>query len=198
MVTWKARSTGGYSLFLNAGILAGYEPREGFKIFRMGLIEHACEEVQEVFTADGSGRDMANVVFTDFTNACSWGERCGAVDPVEGLMGMISALNAAGRHNIGVSGYYNIILFDGKKKKNGDKLWMINDHRAKLASEIVSAETHGLVARDRAEGLIQDLAYENKPFSTVEEKFLKAAKNAKTLTRFLRGFPTPDLRKYCR
>jgi hypothetical protein len=198
MVTWKARSQAGYSLFLNSGIIAGYEPTEGFKIYRLGLIEHICEPVQEVFLADGSGRDLANVVFTDFANACSFSERRGAVDRVEGVMGMIAALNAAGRHDIGVAGYYNIILFDGRRENNRDKLWMINDHRAKLASEIVTAETHGLLPTAKAAPLIEDLVFQDADFSAVEEGFLAAAKNPKSLVRFLRGYTTPGVRKYCR
>ncbi|MHC4597617.1 MAG: hypothetical protein ACYS47_01300 [Planctomycetota bacterium] len=198
MVTWKARSREGYSLFLNSGIIAGYEPAEGFRIYRLGMIEHICEPVQEVFLADGSGRDLANVVFTDFANACSVSERRGAVDRVEGVMGMIAALNAAGRHDIGVAGYYNIILFDGRREKHRDKLWMINDHRAKLASEIVNAETHGLLALAKAAPLVEDLIFKGADFSAVEERFLAAAKDAKALVRFLRGYATSGVRKYCR
>jgi hypothetical protein len=164
MVTWKARSREGYSLFLNAGIIAGYEPKDGFKIYRLGMIEHICEPVQEFFTADGSGRDLANVIFTDFANCAGFSERRGAIDRVEGVMGMIAAVLAASRHDIGVSGYLNIILFDGRREKNADKLWMVNDHRAKLASEIVTAETHGLVSMDDAYSLVDGLLYGGADF----------------------------------
>ena len=89
-------------------------------------------------------------------------------------------------------------LFDGRREKNRDKLWMINDHRAKLASEIVTAETHGLLATDRAAPLVEDLIFDGADFFDMEERFLAASKDAKTLVRFLRGYATPGMRKYCR
>jgi len=198
MITWKARSREGYSVFLNSGIIAGYEPREGFRIFNLSMIEHLVEPVQQVFHADGSGRDMANVIFTEYANAITVPERRDSLDRVDGMMNMIAALNKAGRHNIGVGGYYNIILFDGRRKKHGDRLWMINDHRAKLAAEIVGAETHGLLSRERAFELIEKLIFKGGTFESVEGLFLGKGKDAKLLKRFLRGYPSPKARKYCR
>ncbi len=198
MITWKARSKEGYSVFLNSGIIAGYEPGEGFRICNLSMIEHLVEPVQQFFQADGSGRDMANVVFSDFCNACRARDRRGRIDRVEGIMAMIAALNTAGRHDIGVGGYWNIICFDGRRKKHADKMWMINDHRAKLASEIVEAETHGLIPRDKAYGLIENLVFEGASFHEVEDGFLSAAADATSLVRFLRGFCAPDARKFCR
>ncbi|MHC5036708.1 MAG: hypothetical protein ACYTHM_05285 [Planctomycetota bacterium] len=198
MITWKARSREGYSVFLNSGIIAGYEPREGFRLFNLSMIEHLCEPVQQVFQADGSGRDLANVVFTEFTNSLGIPERRGDFNRVEGMMGMIAALNAAGRHDIGVGGYFNIICFDGRRKEHADKMWMINDHRAKLASEIVKAATHELIPFTAAGDLIEDLIFEGGEFGSVEESFLKKAKDAKALVRFLRGWATPGARRFCR
>jgi hypothetical protein len=198
MITWKVRSKAGYSVFLNSGIIAGYEPREGFRIFHLSMIEHLCEPVQQIFQADGSGRDLANVVFTEYANTLRVPERRGDVDRVEGMMSMIAALNSAGRHDIGVGGYWNIICFDGRRKKNADKMWLINDHRAKLASEVVKAQTHGLIPRDKAGDLVEALVFEGAEFGTVEEGLLKAAKDARAMVRFLRGYPVPGARKFCR
>lgn len=198
MITWKARSKEGYSVFLNSGIIAGYEPKEGMRVFQLSMIEHLVEPVQQIFQADGSGRDLANVVFTEYANALTLPERRGTVDRVEGMMSMIAALNSAGRHDIGVAGYYNIICFDGRRKPNAAKMWLVNDHRAKLAAEIVAAETHGLLARARARDLIEGLVFEGAGFLETEEAFLGAGKKARELRRFLRGYPVPEARRYCR
>ncbi|MCU0723927.1 MAG: hypothetical protein MUC63_10000 [Planctomycetes bacterium] len=189
MITWKARSKGPTAVFLNAGIIAGWEPREGFRVFHLCMIEHVCEPVQEIFLADGSGRDMTTVVFTEFANSRKVPERRGNVDRVEGLTAMLRAILAAMRHDIGVSGYPNIICMDGRKPKNADKMWLVNDHRAKLASELVLAGDEGWVPRRRAADLLESLVFEGGTFAEVEASLLRSARDPKALVRFLRGYP---------
>jgi len=188
MITWKARSKGPTAVFLNAGIIAGYEPREGFRVFHLCMIEHVCEAVQEIFLADGSGRDMTTVVFTEFANARKLPERRGKIDRVEGMTTMLRAILAAMRHDIGVSGDPNIICMDGRKPKNAEKMWLVNDHRAKLASEIVLAGDEGWVPRRRAGDLLEELVFEGGEFAKVEQGLMNSAKDPKALVRFLRGY----------
>src|SRR4030042_3145446 len=66
MMTWKKRGEESKPIFLNAGIIAGFAPREGFQIYHMSLIEFFCEPVETIFLADGSGRDTCNIIMAEY------------------------------------------------------------------------------------------------------------------------------------
>ncbi len=188
MLTWKSRGQAARSVFLNAGIIAGYEPREGFKIYHYSMIEMFWEPVQGIFVAEGSGLDAVNLRMSEYAGRKSIPERRGNIDPVEGLVAIIDAVNSASYHNIGVGGYYNIIWFNGRAKDNMKKMVEINDHRSKLATEIVATLGEGLITQDTAFRLINDLIYKDKPYNQVNDQFFKKARDLKRLTRFLRGY----------
>lgn len=188
LLTWKGRSSAPQALHLNAGIVAGYDPRNGFSIFGVSMITPYVEPVQEIFLADGSGRDMTTVVFTEDLNRRTLAQRRGDIDPVEGLMTMFDALNSACRHDIGVGGYPCIIMIDGSRKNPSEIACRIQDHRGKLGAEICAAESAGFVSADAAAGLVQRLFFDREAFETVEQDFLGAAKNPKGLLRMLRGY----------
>lgn len=189
-ITWQKRTGDMTPVFLNAGIIAGYEPREGFRIFHLSLIEHLCEPVQEIFLNDGSGRDMSMVLMTEYTNNLSIPERRGDIDPVEGLFAMINAVNAASRFNLGVGGYFNIILFDGKAEEAQNIRTEISDFRAKLASHIVHAAYLGILTENKAKDLLGELIFEKVSFERVFNSMMKQARNEKKLSRMMRGYKT--------
>ncbi len=187
-ITWKGRSGEMTSVFLNAGIIAGYEPKEGFRIFSLSMIEYGYHPVQEIFLADGSGRDLATLYMTEYSNRKTVLERRGAIHPVEGLFEMINAVNAACRHDIGVEGYLNIILIDGKKPPQ-DRLRTINDDRSKLASEIVLAWEARFLPKKRALELVEEIVWGDGNWEAVDEKFWKSVTSPDSLFDFLRGYP---------
>jgi hypothetical protein len=184
---WKDRVGEMTPIFLNAGIFAGYEPKEGFRIFSLSLIEFSCEPVQEIFVADGSGKDQCSVVFAEYTSSKTLPERRGTIDRVEGLIAALKAVNKASWHNIGVGGYYNIIYIDGKKP-NMEKLMEISDHRSKLAAEIVKAMTNHFINYSDAAHLIDELIYKGGTFEDMHEKFMGKVKDPKKVKKLLRGY----------
>jgi hypothetical protein len=191
LCTWTARSKAPMALHLNAGIIAGYEPQEGFRLFGLSMISPAVEPVQEIFLADGSGRDMCTVVFTEDANRRSLPERRGDIDPVEGMLTMLDALNTSFTHNIGVGGYPCLIVVDGGQKNPADIVWHVQDHSGKLAAEITAAERSGFLDHDAAGGLVERLIFGREAFEAVEEDLWKAARRPKKLLRFLRGYKNP-------
>jgi len=188
MLTWKTRGELARAVFLNAGIVAGFEPREGFKIFHYSMIEMFWTAVQGIFVADGSGCDAVNLRMAEFAASKSIPERRGNIDPVEGLVTIIDAVNTASYHNIGVGGYYNIIWFNGRAKDNMKKMVEINDHRSKLASEIVFALSEDFVSQNTAFKLVDELIYKGKSYEQVNEQLFKKTRDPKRLSRFLRGY----------
>jgi hypothetical protein len=184
---WKNRTGEMTAIFLNAGIFAGYEPKEGFGIYSLSLIDFSSEPVQEIFLADGSGKDQCTVVFAEYASSKILPERRTNIDRVEGLITAIKAVNKASWHNIGVGGYYNIILIDGRKP-NMERLVEISDHRSKLAAEIVLSHTNEFISYADTASLIEQMIYGSETFEDTHEKFMKKVKDPKKLKRFLRGY----------
>ena len=186
-ITWKDMQGSARPLFGNAGIIAGYEPEEGFRIFHMSMMEQFCVAVQEIFAADGSGRDQCELVLSDFAAYKSIPERRGDVVPAEGLFNALKALVTASRRNIGVGGYSNIIIFDGKKP-GLEKMKLILDDRARLASEIIKAERGNFITIHQAIELIDNLCFQDKGWPAINNQLFKLTKKSQELSRYLRGY----------
>lgn len=187
-LTWEGRFPEVTPVFLNAGVLAGYEPQEGFRIFLLSMIEPVCEPVQEIFLADGSGLDICDHLFTGFANSKSVPERRGNIDRVEGLAVMLEGLNAAGELCVGVGGYSKIIYINGAEKDRAKILKEIEDYRSKLASEIVMAKTKGFIDRDLAFNLLDNLIFKDQPFWEINNVLFEHIKEKEKFKRLLRGY----------
>jgi hypothetical protein len=115
-------------------------------------------------------------------------ERLNGFAPEDGLLAIINATNAASTNNIGVGGYFNIVLFNGKETNPEKRRVEISDHRAKLSCEIASAYQFDFISRDNACGLLKDLIIDQKPFDDVNESLFSMAGNPAGMRRFLRGY----------
>jgi len=186
-ITWKGNIPDVKSVFMNAGVLAGYDDREGFRIFQFSIWRMYKEAVDIAFAAGGSGADILQLYMSEFLSGKSLHEKRGNIDPLEGTMEFINALNIACERNYGVGGYYNIILFNGKAPKN-KRMIEINDHRAKLASEIVKAREYEFISFDTAGELIKKLLFEGHSFEEVNELLFKNCSKEKDLLYTLRGY----------
>lgn len=186
-MTWEGRTEDIRPVFLNAGILAGYENKEGFRIFQFSLYRMHREPVEVAFAAGGSGSDMVTSCMTDYLSRKSLIEKRGNIEPLEGSIELIHSLNRACERNLGVGGYYNIILFDGRKD-NSQRIREICDHRAKLASEIVFAYKEDFISETLVRELIEMLLFKEASFEEVHEIFLKGCNNRKNLLYRLRGY----------
>ncbi|MCD4654135.1 hypothetical protein K8T06_09380 [bacterium] len=187
-ITWKGRTGEMTSVFLNAGIIAGFDPKLGFQIYTLSMIEFGYWPVQEIFLTDGSGRDMASLQMTEFSNRKTMPERRGAIDHVEGLFAMINAVNNACRHDIGCEGYLNIMIFDGKKP-NHERLIQINDDRAKLAAEIVRCHEVNYIPKIKAMEFIEALIYGGASWAEIDKAFWAESSNSDEMFDFLRNYP---------
>jgi len=189
LVMWKDRKGEARPVFGNSGILAGYSREDGFRIFHFSMAEGFWSPVDAVFLALGSGLDAANMVLSPFASE-SIPEGSGSVDRVEGILNLISAVHAASRNNLGVGGYFNIILIDGKKKGASRIFREVHDHRSKLAQEIVWALEEGFLTPPAARRLIDGLLFGKLGFERGLKEFYGASRNEAKLRRFLRGYRT--------
>lgn len=187
LATWKDRKGDARPVFGNGGLLAGYAPEDGFRIFLYSMAEGYWSPVEAAFLALGSGLDAANLVFSGFASRRA-PEGGGGVDPVEGVMTAVSAVNAAARNNLGVGGYFNILLVDGRAEDPARILREIHDHRSKLASEIVKAQEEAWIPKKAGRDLIRALLFEDAPFEAVLADFHGAARSPDRLRRQLRGW----------
>jgi len=186
-LTWKDMFEEVNAVFVNAGILAGYDDSEGFRLFHYSLIEGFWEAVQAAFIVDGSGRDATGISLADYISRKTIPEQ-GKIDRVEGMIAILEAVNLASKFNLGVDGYYNIILIDGREKDHSKRLIEINDHRAKLASEIVLAKTNNLITEETARGIIDAMFFQEKPYPEIASLFMNSAVSKKKLRRLLRAY----------
>lgn len=83
------------------------------------------------------------------------------------MIQLLRATNGAAKYNMGVGGYFNIVLFDGKEDDPDKRFVEIFDSRSKLASEIVLAFYHDFISYDVSYELIDELIFKNsKSFKT--------------------------------
>lgn len=187
MITWEGSHKDSTPIFLNGQIVMGYEPEEGFKIFRSNLMAAHCEAVHEIFACDGSGIDSTDFVYTDFANSRNLQERRGTIDRVEGLAVLLEALDTANHHSAGCNGYPKVIYIDGRQKDLRKKYIEIHDCRSQLALEIVRASNHGFIPGVKCLTLIEGLIFENESFIETDDQMKRASNNPVAMLDMLRG-----------
>lgn len=178
-------------IFGNSQILAGYNPVDGFKIFYMTERWPVCEEVHEIFIAQGSGRDTCDLNYSRFADSCQLSERRAekSIPRQKGLYALLKGLHQALSQTAGIGGYPKIIYINGREKNPLNWTLEISDHRSKLALEIVGAAVEGLVDQDKAEDMIEDLVFKGSDFHKMNTRFLSSALDSGKLDRFLRKYP---------
>jgi len=180
---------GANAVFGNKGILAGYDDKRGFQIFSFSMRDWYMEEIPVGFLAEGSGSDAVNYTLPSFFDAQTCSLEGGTVNPIEGIMALIDSVNMAARKNLGVGGYFNILLFDGQDPE-GNIVREINDHRSHLASESMIALRQGFIESTDAREIIEGLIFKEKECSWGEERLIECGskKNLRAFHRFLRGY----------
>ncbi len=190
-MTFKGSPEEVKGIYGNSQILAGYHPDEGFRIFYMTEKWPICEEVQEFFTAQGSGRDTTDIVFSRFADTRSLRMRKHR-DPIpraEALFVMLQGLNTACNQTAGVGGYPKIIYINGKQPDPGQWITEICDHRSRLAAEITAAATENMISKETAIQLLERLIFKGEPFGEINQALFRAVGDPLDLFRFLRGWP---------
>ncbi|MHC4600722.1 MAG: hypothetical protein ACYS47_17145, partial [Planctomycetota bacterium] len=194
-VTFEGMPEDVKGIFGNSQVLAGYDPQDGFRIFFQTERMPVCEEVQEIFLAQGSGRDTCDLHYAHFANTRTIRERRGEVDRTEGLVAMLRGLDMAFRLTAGVEGYPKIIYLNMEADRVEDRLMEISDMRSKLAAEIVASGREGFLTDEDVHELVGGLIFDGRPFEAVDaELFRKARCGEETLFKFLRGWPSAALR----
>lgn len=178
-------------IFGNSQILAGYNPIDGFKMFYMTERWPVCEEVHEIFIAQGSGRDTCDLNYSRFADTRLLAERRSEVSipRQKGLFALLQGLYQALNQTAGIGGYPKIIYINGHEKNPAKWTLEISDHRSKLALEIVGAAIENLLDKTKAEDLLEDLIFKGIDFFKINARFKSEAVNSKKLERYLRKYP---------
>ncbi|HPZ06744.1 MAG TPA: hypothetical protein PL110_01405 [Candidatus Eremiobacteraeota bacterium] len=187
IITWSRRTPETNKVFGNMAIVAGYDPKDGFRMFHLSLAKGRFEPVPFIFRMDGSGRDITEIRYNDYVNRKTFRKRRGSIDPVEAMVMMLEGFLQCRRIVIGVGGWPNIVYINGREKDNMKKMKEFDDYRAKLASEIVDAYEAELLSRKVCYDLIEELIFNDGDFESVHMKMWKCAENPRILSRFLRG-----------
>lgn len=177
------------AVFGNGGILAGFDKTKGFSIFNYSMKEGFFEPVECGYLALGSGGDSTNFVLPRWLNTAGVSARENGLDPVDGLIAIIDAVNTATEHNLGVDGYFNIILFDALNRTANGSYVEINDHRSRLASEFVRAKRENFISHTACREGIDGILRQGRDVDWGETLLWASATDSKGLHRMLRGYP---------
>ncbi|MCD4653103.1 hypothetical protein K8T06_04135 [bacterium] len=188
-VSLKPGTTAMNAVFGNGGIITGFDREEGFGIFNYSMKEGFVEKVECGYVALGSGGDSTNFVLPRWFNTAGVAGRENGVDPLDGLIAIIDAVNMATETNLGVDGYYNIILFDRAEETVNGAYVEINDHRSRLATEFVRAKRAGFISLDICREGIDGILRQGKDVDWGEEFLWASTSNQHGMHRMLRGYP---------
>lgn len=188
LMVWRNKSDDVGYIYMNAGLLAGYDDELGFQIYHFDLREGYWHKVQNCYMAEGSGRHSVDPAIYGFAEKWLLEERRGNIDPVEGSIALIHGVNSASDHEIGVGGYYNIILFDGRQKDYGKRIREVNDDRSLLANHIVRSLDAGFLGYEKTRELIDKLLFKEVSCDEVYQEFWSSVKDPETFSRVLRGY----------
>jgi len=191
-LSWKNQTVDVERIFLNAGLFAGYDETCGFQIYHFDLREGYWHRVQTCYFSEGSGRWSADPAMYPFVERLHYDERRGNVDPVEGLVALLAAVNAASEHETGVGGYPTIMLFDGRRPLP-DRQREIADDRSWMATRVVKAWTSGHLSREDCHQFVQGLLFDDRSADEVYDDFWHRVREPERLCRLLRGYKVAPL-----
>lgn len=178
------------SIFLNAAIVAGFDGKGEFKICKLSMkTEMLLQMAGSIFETVGSGSDSAQIIFSDYASSKTLDERRNHIDRVEGMIQLLRATNGAAKYNMGVGGYFNVVLFDSSEDDPSKRFVEVMDSKAKLASEVVFAYYHDFLKYENTYELIYELIFKRqKSFEELNNLFLAMSADKLRMQRFLRGY----------
>lgn len=188
LLCWKYQQEEVAFIFNNAFLLAGYDEEEGFSIFHHDLRSGHWHKVQNCYLAEGSGRHSVDPAMYAFAENLLVKNRRGDIDRVAGLMAVIHAVNTAAEHEIGVGGYPNVIVIDGRQADPAKRLYEVNDERSFLGTQVMRAVAGNYLDYRDGYTLIEKIFYGLCPFAEMHDQFWSKARDKAALSRLLRGY----------
>ncbi|MCD4654783.1 hypothetical protein K8T06_12725 [bacterium] len=191
-MTFSENSEEVKGIFGNSQILAGYHPKDGFRMYYMTERWPVCEEIHEIFIAQGSGRDTCDLNYARFADTRKLAERRTemAIPRSKGLFALLKGLGQAMEQTAGIGGYPKITYINGHKRKSAEWVLEISDCRSKLALEMVVASVEGFLQQNQVENLLEELIFNEGDFFHINDRFFQTVNDSKRLERFLRSYPT--------
>jgi hypothetical protein len=154
----------------------------GMALWTSSMLDVTSYPIVGPSKAIGSGTLAAQIALDEFYGRIPR-ERRDDLPLVWGLRGAISAVASASRHHTGVEGTPNMaIIHDGS-------YYRPTHRNSRLIGEIVSAENEGLVISGFAEGVLEDLVWDDTCFDAVDREFKRSALDPRALDLHLRGYP---------
>ncbi|MBV6479545.1 MAG: hypothetical protein HGGPFJEG_02329 [Ignavibacteria bacterium] len=178
------------SIFLNSAIIGGFDESGVFKICKLSMkTEMLLQMPYSIFETIGSGSDSAQIIFSDYIGSKTLDERRNHIDKIEGMIQLLRATNAAAKYNMGVGGYFNIVLFDSKHDNPDKRFAEILNSNSKLASEVVFAYYNDFINYENTYSIINELVFKKeKSFDELNRMFFNMSSDKIKMQRFLRGY----------
>ncbi len=176
------------SIFDNKAVIMTYDRAYGLIAFCIKEDIGVLSMVSGGFESLGKGVYGAGRAFGKYFKDRYLSQRREGMDRVEGMCLLISSAIEARDYYTGVGGYFNIVYLDGEKNTHKERYKEIYHHRAKMATEVVTALLNHELKREKTYELLNDLIFENHPLEEIEGKMWQYAKNHRRLELLLRGY----------
>ncbi len=171
-------------VFENAGVVAGYDPENGFSAYRLDG-EITVLSFLTYFETIGSGKYGSALAFARAFNRMFLDEREEGFDTVEGLVLLLKSVILAREYFIDIGGYFTLVYIN-ENLERGYKIF--SPERVKLAEEIVLANLNSLLSEDNCEDLVNQALFEKASFKDVERSLFKRCNKPSLLEYLLMGY----------
>tara|TARA_Y100000310_G_scaffold343323_1_gene450412 strand:- start:67 stop:1098 length:1032 start_codon:yes stop_codon:yes gene_type:complete len=172
--------TNGVSHISNNHFIGIGKDKNEIGIYYLGMEEKPFSSSNQYLTA-GSGQDSADIELSSFFDKKTREERKN-IDPVDGLVALISSTETASKKNVGVGGLPHMKIL-----KN-NSIITPSENNSKLSTEIIKASQEGYVSKDFQNESIYNLLFDNGNFENIEDEFMKQSHNLQAMNRMLRGY----------
>lgn len=170
------------------GLIVGWDSEKGVQAYYFNYEDFILYQSATDIDCIGKGKDVSQIILANYINRKHLKARREGYDRAEGIIELIASGHEACAHTHEVGGYYNIVYINGKGKTHKERYIEVNHNAARVANEIVIAYRKGLLAKDDAFSLINDIMFEGKDYLITEEKLFEKAKDPSTLDFILRGY----------
>jgi hypothetical protein len=180
-------------IFDNKVCLMAYDKEYGLTSYCIKSDTGVLSLVSGGFETLGKGVYGAGRAFGNYFKNKYLSERREGMDRVEGMCLLIASAIEARDYYLGVGGYFNIVYLDCEKSAHKERYKEIFHHRAKLATEIVTAFLNNELTKDKTYELLNDLLFDDHKEEDIEEKMWQYARSHKRLELLLRGYKDVSL-----
>ncbi|OGL48122.1 MAG: hypothetical protein A2161_02675 [Candidatus Schekmanbacteria bacterium RBG_13_48_7] len=181
------------NIFKSRAAIFGFDQENGVTGYYLDPENHVICFNYEGWEAIGAGKYASGLCLGQYLNRKSLRMRKEGYDRVEGVYELIAAgiISSDSYHEAG--GNINIVYIDSTEKSHFTRYREIFDTNARLAGEIVRAQLAGVLEKQSAVKLLDQLLFQSGNPEIVESELFQKASNKMHLELVLRGYKLDEI-----